>query len=78
MDLSKVLAALREGGLLGGLILVLVAGFRRWWVWGWHHQNVIDRYEQQVNEMRKERDDWKNLVIGAHVRERRSSDRSAE
>ena len=75
--LAAVLKFLHEGGLLAVLVLILVGGYKRWWVWGWHHQNVIDRYEQSVKDVRDDRDDWKHLVVAAHVRERRSAPRTA-
>lgn len=35
------------------LILVLIGGYRQWWVWGW-----------QLREMREDRDFWRAQALG--------------
>lgn len=62
-----VVQALRDSGLIGLLVLALVGGWKRWWVFGWHHDRVCARYEKQIADLNHERDDWKQLVIAAHA-----------
>lgn len=43
---------LRDGGTLFLLALVIFAGYKEWWVWGWQHR-----------ELKLERDEWKTLAL---------------
>lgn len=52
MTIVELVQVLRDGGMLAGLLLILVGGFRRWWVWGY-----------QLVEMQRERDEWKGLFL---------------
>ena len=60
MTPQEILEYIRSAGITGILILIIVGGWRRWWVWGWHYQQI-----------EKERDEWKSLAIGGtHLSER--------
>jgi hypothetical protein len=60
---SAVLKFLREAGLLGVLILILFGGWKRWWVFGWQHDRVIERYERELVIRQQERDEWKRMAM---------------
>lgn len=47
------------GGLVGLLVIILVAGMRGYWVWGWAYKEGIAREKQ----LREERDEWRDLAI---------------
>lgn len=51
-DILTGVASLRDIGFLGGLVFILVGGYRKWWTWGW-----------QLDEMRKDRDEWKTFAM---------------
>jgi hypothetical protein len=61
--LISIVKFIHEAGLLGILVLVLVGGWRRWWVFGSQHDRIVARYEQALKERTAERDDWKRLVL---------------
>lgn len=52
-EASSLLAFLRDGGIVSMLILIVVGGMRRWYVWDW-----------QYRELEKQRDEWKELARG--------------
>jgi len=72
----EAVKALREIGVLGILVLILVGGFKQWWVFGWHYNRACDQYDKELADLRAERDEWKSLVISAQVRDRRASERT--
>lgn len=60
MDAAEVIQTVRDAGVTGLLIFALIGGFRQWWVFGWHHREVV-----------KERDEWKALALhGTNLSER--------
>ena len=52
MTINDFLDILTQGGVVGLLILILVGGHRRWWVWGWQHKDTV-----------RDRDVWKRLAL---------------
>ncbi len=62
MELSvrEILSVISDGGVLGLLILILYGLQKRWWVVGWAY-----------DEVRTERDEWKELALsGTRAAER--------
>lgn len=53
---DTLLQYLRDGGIIGLLLLAFVGGFKRWWVFGWHYDSVC-----------RERDEWKQLALRGTV-----------
>lgn len=53
---DTLLQYLRDGGIIGLLLLAFVGGFKRWWVFGWHYDAVC-----------RERDEWKQLALRGTV-----------
>lgn len=51
-DYADILKYLNSAGVLGVLILAIIGGYRRWWVYGWLYK-----------QMEQERDDWRNLAL---------------
>lgn len=57
MDLIKISHALSEAGLVTLLVLILIGGQRKWWVYGW-----------QLEESERRADEWKAMAQeGRHV-----------
>jgi hypothetical protein len=48
----ELLSALSEVGMVVLLILILIAGARGWWVFGWHYEEVV-----------RERDAWREIAL---------------
>lgn len=49
---SQVLVTIRDAGVVGLLVLVIVGGYRKWWAWGFLYDQVV-----------KERDEWKDKYL---------------
>ena len=60
---------LRDTGLFGMLIAVLVGGWKRWWVFGWQHASAIEHYERELEILRTERDRWERMALDGPRRE---------
>jgi len=48
----ELLTALSDLGIVAILILILIAGARGWWVFGWHYEEVA-----------RERDAWREIAL---------------
>lgn len=48
----ELLSALSDLGTVALLLLILLAGARGWWVFGWHYDQVA-----------KERDAWRDIAL---------------
>ena len=46
-----------------GLILVLVGGRLKWWVWGYQYEQLRADMREQIAEERAETHEWKALAI---------------
>lgn len=52
MTIEDILALITQGGVVGLLVLIVVGGWRRWYVWSWQYLDVI-----------RQRDEWKDLAM---------------
>lgn len=52
MSLTDLVAVVRDGGVLGLLIVIIFGGMRQWYVWGW-----------QYRELLKDKNEWKELAM---------------
>jgi hypothetical protein len=52
--LLDFITAAKDFGIAGFLILILVGGYRKWWVWGW-------LYEQKSKEAER----WQDLALSS-------------
>ena len=60
VDYQEIVQAVRDVGVTGLLIFALIGGFRKWWVFGWHYNDVV-----------REKNEWKQLALGGtHLSER--------
>jgi hypothetical protein len=60
VSLPEILKTVGDAGVLGLLILILYGLTKKWWVVGWAYE-----------EVRKERDEWKELALsGTRAAER--------
>ena len=46
-----------------GLILVLVGGRLKWWVWGYQYEQLRADMREQIAEERAETHEWKALAL---------------
>jgi len=49
---DSILGLINSGGIVGLLVLVLVGGYRRWWVYGREYDSVIE-----------ERNEWRRIAL---------------
>lgn len=59
MTLKDLFDYINTGGVIGLFTLILVGGFRRWWVWGWAYKDM----EAAKARVEQERDDWRQLAL---------------
>ena len=61
MDISlvNILDLISKGGLAVALVVILIAGMKGYWVWGWIYKEGIEREKQ----LREERNEWRDLAI---------------
>lgn len=43
MTLAELLVYVRDGGTISVLLLIIVGGMRRWYVWGWYAEELAAR-----------------------------------
>lgn len=61
--LDEILRILNQGGTVAVLVLIILGGYRQWWVWGW-----------QFHALEEDRDRWKELALsGTDLAERLAS-----
>lgn len=53
-DMASTVEWIQTGGFVGLLILIVMGGFRRWYVWAW-----------QYDEKSKECEQWKTIALGS-------------
>jgi len=64
----QALSVLHDTGMLGVFIAIILAGWKRVWIFGWHHDNVIARYDKDLTDLRADRDEWKKMVVEGYDR----------
>lgn len=72
MDWASVWSLVDKGGVVALLVIILLGGVRRWWVFGWTYREEVERGKE-----------WRELAltgtrIAEHVASRRSGRRSAD
>jgi hypothetical protein len=71
-DPSKILAAVQQGGVVALLVLVLVGGATKRWVFWWQFDDVKAQRDQQqkrgedlqrrLEDMTTQRDEWRSVA----------------
>ncbi len=54
---------LLDVGLSGLLILVLIGGFREWWVYGPAHKRTVAELHQRLKDLGADRDFWRTAAL---------------
>lgn len=52
ITLAQVLSTLRDAGVIGLLVMIILGGYKKWWVWGYLYE-----------EAKKEADEWKEIAL---------------
>lgn len=52
MTISEFVDVITQGGVIGLLVLIVVGGWRRWYVWAWAYHELL-----------QDRDEWKSLAM---------------
>jgi hypothetical protein len=53
MTIAEVLELITQGGVVALLVLIVVGGMRRWYVWSW-----------QYREQQRDLEEWKAMALG--------------
>lgn len=64
--MAEILAAVGEVSKLSLptlLILILVGGYRKWWVWGWALTEAEARHAREIEACEKRSAEWKNIAM---------------
>lgn len=77
MDVETILQIVRDGGIIGLLLIILVGGAKKWWVWGWIYEeselrNVkqLETWHTEREALIREKDEWKDLALsGSRITE---------
>ncbi len=75
-EATSVVDLLTRGGLLSALVIALIGGMRGWYIWGTQHREIVaskDKTHQeaiqekntQIDDLRKDRDYWREQAIRA-------------
>jgi hypothetical protein len=64
-DVATVADLLTKGGLVSALILALVGGMRGWYVWKNVYETRSADLNNQIVELRKDRDYWRDQAVRA-------------
>lgn len=62
LELFQLSEKLSGAGLAVLLILVLVGGYRKWWVWGWQLTEAEVRHEKEKEVYKEREQEWKNIA----------------
>ena len=57
--MGEIVDLVSKGGLLGACVIVIITGFKGYWVFGWVHKQVRD----DLAKMQDERDQWRDLAL---------------
>ena len=63
ISIPAVLEAAQNLTIISGLILVLIGGKRRWWVWGYQLTEMRADLKEQLADERAEKEEWKQLAL---------------
>jgi hypothetical protein len=61
--LAETVTLIRDGGSMVLLVLAIVGGFRGWYVWRWQYDEKIASCQEELDEARAQRDEWKKMAL---------------
>jgi hypothetical protein len=62
-DVATIADLLTKGGLVTALVLALVGGMRGWYVWKNVHETRVKDLLDQLAEIRKDREYWRETAL---------------
>ena len=69
----ELVAYARDIGIIGLLIFIILGGQRRWWVFGWIHDQQLAQCDARIEEMKSDVQEWKQLALqGTALAERQA------
>lgn len=63
MDLITVIKELATGGFATFLIAIIIAGWKRIWIWSYVYDEMIKEKNAQIEHERAEKEEWKAHVF---------------
>lgn len=58
-DIDGILNVIPDLGVVALLTIIIYGGFRKWWVFGWTHNELLERHEK----LREDRDKWQDIAM---------------
>jgi hypothetical protein len=62
VDVTKILDVLSKVSIITGLLLILIGGYRRLWVWGYQLEDERTRAAKREDELKAEIREWKEVA----------------
>lgn len=59
MTIQEAWNLIQDGGVAALLIIIIMGGVKRWWVFGWVFHDLNMRHET----LRNEKNEWKELAL---------------
>lgn len=76
-EVATTIDLIQSAGVIG-MFVIFIGGFRaRWWIWGEHHNDVVSAKDEQVLDMREDRDYWRDAGTRGTYLAEQSVDRLA-
>lgn len=54
---------IERGGVLALLLIIIIGGSKRLWVWGWQQRETEETWEQRYREMETDRNFWRDVAL---------------
>lgn len=60
---NSFLSIIDAFGTMGVLVVIIVGGIRRWYIWGHHHDELKSTWKDHFDAMERDRDEWKQIAL---------------
>ena len=57
--ITDVISLVPDLGVAALLLVIIYGGFKKWWVFAWTYQDLLDRHEK----LRQDRDKWQDIAL---------------
>lgn len=61
-DVETAIRIIPDLGVAALLVLILLGGYKGWWVFGWQYRELLNRHEK----LRADRDKWQDIAMSAN------------
>jgi hypothetical protein len=53
----------QTGGIVGLVVFILIAGYKRLWVFGWVYREQCERLTETIHEIAHEKNAWRDIAL---------------